>query len=139
MHHSAVRYLAVGGVAFVIDLGVLTVCYDGIGMPLWVATGTGFWASFFFNFFVQRRFSFGGTGAGVATSFWRYGALLAVNTVVTMAVVEAFERGGPGFTVGKVVVTVAQTIWNYFAYRHWVFVARPDLEPDPAPERLADH
>lgn len=134
LQHSAVRYLAVGGVAFGIDLGVLTLCFTVIGTPLWVATATGFWTSFFFNFFVQRRFSFASSGA-VHRSFWRYGVLLAVNTVVTVVVVELFERSGLGFTAGKVVVTVAQTVWNYLAYRHWVFAAPSGAGAERTAER----
>jgi putative flippase GtrA len=118
--HPAVRYLAVGGCSFLIDLGVLTLCYTVLGTTLWFGTTAGFWVSFFFNFFIQRRFSFASSQA-VGASFWRYGVLLAVNTVVTVVVVELFERTGMGFTTGKVVVTVAQTVWNYLAYRLWIF------------------
>ena len=123
LDHSAVRYLLVGSLSFVVDLGVLTLCYRGLGTPLWVATAAGFWVSFFVNFGVQRRFTFAGTKHAVASSLWRYGGLLAVNTVANIVVVGAFERAGIGFAVGKVVVTVAQTVWNYLAYRYWVFAA----------------
>jgi putative flippase GtrA len=118
--HSAFRYLLIGGAAFFVDLGLLALGYRVLGLPLWLATGLGFWGSFAFNFTLQRRLAFGGV-MPTGTALWRYGALLAVNTVANIVVVEVFERTGLGFATGKVVVTVAQTVWNYLAYRYWVF------------------
>lgn len=129
--HSAFRYLLVGGSAFVIDLGLLTLAYRGLGLPLGVSTAVGFWGSFLFNFGLQKRFAFG-DASPTGRSLWRYGALLAINTVINIVVVDLFERLGWGFALGKTVVTVAQTVWNYFAYRHWVF-ARTAGDVDGAP------
>jgi putative flippase GtrA len=120
LQHSAFRYLLVGGTAFLIDLGLLSLTYRVLGAPLWLATGVGFWGSFAFNFTLQRRYAFGGL-APTGSALWRYGVVLAFNTVVNMVVVEVFERLGWGFALGKLVVTAAQTVWNYFAYRYWVF------------------
>lgn len=125
LDHSAFRYLVVGTASFLVDLGVLAFCYTVVGLPLWVATATGFWVSFFFNFFVQRRFSFGAS-VSLGASAWRYGALLAVNTVLNVVVVELFERSGLGFATGKLVITAAQTVLNYFAYRYWVFASHQE-------------
>lgn len=136
LDHSATRYLVVGGSALLLDLGLLTLFYRGFGAPLWLATACGFWGSFAFNFTLQRRFAFGGqTPTGRA--LLRYCMLLAVNSLVNIVFVEAFERMGWGFAAGKIVVTVAQTFWNYLAYRHWVFAAPRDPAPAPPPE--ADH
>jgi len=134
--HSAFRYLLVGGIAFAIDLGLLTLSYRAFGAPLWLATAIGFWGSFAFNFTLQRRYAFGGVvPAGAA--LWRYALLLVVNSVANMVVVEVFERLGWGYAVGKVSVTVAQTIWNYFAYRFWVF-GRASSTKDAVADSLAN-
>ena len=134
LDHSVVRYLIVGGCSFLIDLGLLAFCYRIVGMPLWLATAAGFWTSFFFNFFIQRRFSFGGAGR-VGASLWRYAALLGANTIITIVAVELSERSGIGFAVGKTLITVAQTIWNYLIYRHWVFAAATDRQHQDTTER----
>ncbi|WP_164984127.1 GtrA family protein [Oerskovia turbata] len=133
LDHSATRYLLVGGSALLVDLGLLTLFYRGFGAPLWLATACGFWGSFAFNFTLQRRFAFGGqTPTGRA--LLRYCALLVVNSLVNIVVVEAFERMGWGFAAGKIVVTLAQTIWNYLAYRYWVFAAPGARAPGRPPE-----
>ncbi|MCO7274278.1 MULTISPECIES: GtrA family protein [Cellulosimicrobium] len=121
--HSAFRYLLVGGFAFLLDLGLLALSYRVLGAPLWLATAVGFWGSFAFNFTLQRRYAFGGA-MPTGPALWRYGVLLAVNSLANIAVVGLFEHLGWGYAVGKVAVTVAQTVWNYFAYRYWVFGGR---------------
>ncbi|MFJ4107262.1 GtrA family protein [Oerskovia enterophila] len=130
LQHSAVRYLGVGGAAFLLDLGLLTLAYRVFGAPLWVATGIGFWGSFAFNFTLQRRFAFGGqTPTGRALI--RYCVLLGVNSAINILVVELFERAGWGFATGKLAVTAGQTVWNYFVYRYWVFSAGPSANTLP--------
>lgn len=130
--HSAVRYLVIGGGAFLLDLGLLTLAYRGIGLPLWLATQIGFWGSFAFNFTLQHRFAFGGV-APTGRALWRYVLLLAVNSLANVVVVELFERLGWGFVTGKFTVTVLQTVWNYFVYRYWVFGAPSSIDrPDPS-------
>lgn len=129
------RYLLIGGSSFVLDLGLLTLGFRTLHLPLWVATAAGFWGSFFYNYLLQRRFSFDAAGSHVG-SLVRYSALLAFNTVATIAIVGFFQRIGWGYVTGKIVAAAATTIWNYFAYREWVFVAdtrsEPPLSPYPA-------
>lgn len=135
-HHSAFRYLLVGLGMFALDFGLLVFLFDVLGMPLWLATATAFWSSVGVNFALQRRFTFRAAGP-VGTAAWRYGALLAANSVANVLVIELFERTGLGYAVGKVTVTVLQAAWNYLAYRHWVFVS-PGSEPR-ATTRKARH
>lgn len=117
---SAVRYLVIGGLSFLLDFGLLALCYRVFGWPLWVATAAGFWGSFFFNFFLQRRFSFNATGS-LAGGVFRYSLLLGANTLATIGIVSFFEHVGAGILIGKIVATAATTVWNYFLYKYWVF------------------
>lgn len=117
---SAGRYLLVGGASFVLDLGLLALCYRVFGWPLWLATAAGFWGSFFFNFSLQRRFAFR-TDTTVLGGAFRYSLLLGVNTLATIGIVWVFEEIGAGIVIGKVVATGATTVWNYFLYKYWVF------------------
>ena len=125
LSYSTVRYLVVGGLSFLLDLGLLTLFYRGFGVPLALATGIGFWGSVLFNFTLQKRFAFETRGA-TGRSLWRYGVLLAANSVIAIAVVTLFHSLGWGYVYGKVFVTAAQTVWNYFAYRSWVFAGSGD-------------
>lgn len=119
--HSAIRYLLVGGFCFLVDAGLLWVLHDLAGAPLAIATPVAFLASFAVTYTLQRVVAFG-SEARVAPSVARYTALVIFNTIATTGIVWAVDALGGAWLVGKVLAVVATTIWNYFAYRYWVFV-----------------
>lgn len=122
--HSAVRYLIAGGAAFLVDLGLLALFRNVFDWPLWLATGSAFLLSFFFTYTVQRMFAFTSRAPhGIAVL--KYAALVAFNTAASVVIVESVDWTGAGWVAGKVVATVAMTVWNYFAYRYWVFAEKP--------------
>jgi putative flippase GtrA len=121
------RYLLVGGSSFGVDLGVLTLCFALLHWPLWVATTVGFWTSVAYNFVLQRSFSFKDRGS-VVGGLWRYLTVLGANTLATALIVEAFQRGGAGYVIGKTVATFLITCWNFILYRRWVFAQAGDDE-----------
>ena len=126
---SAVRYLLIGGASFLIDFGLLFVLYQVAGWQLWLATGTAFLVSFVFNYLLQRAFSFG-SSAGHFGALARYLTLLAFNTFATIGVVSLVEHLGLGWEAGKVIAVALTTLWNFFAFKYWVFA---DLRAAPAP------
>ncbi|WP_298874471.1 GtrA family protein [uncultured Microbacterium sp.] len=121
--HSAVRYLIVGGGAFLIDVALLALLHDLIGVPLVIATPTAFLLSFAVTYLLQRTFTFS-SDTGVASSAIKYTALVAFNTVATTGIVSGVAALGLPWVVGKVVAVGSTTVWNYFAYRYWIFPAR---------------
>jgi putative flippase GtrA len=121
---SAIRYLVIGATSFLIDFGLLWLLHDVLHVVLWLATGTAFLASFFFNYFLQRWFSFRSRGSH-PRSVVKYAILVGFNTLATVGIVDAAAALGFEWEIGKVASTVATTIWNYFAYRFIVFVDRP--------------
>ncbi len=125
--HSAVRYLLVGGSAFVLDLALLGVFHEILGLPVWLATGLAFVLSFIYTFTMQRAFSFGGSSPH-GQSLFRYSALVVFNTVATMGIVTLASATPLGWAGGKFLATAASTVWNYFAYRYWVFAAKRTAE-----------
>lgn len=118
--HSAVRYLLTGGTAFLLDLGMLALFRQVFGWPTWLAAGTAFLLSFAFTYTAQRYFAFD-SDAPHGTALVKYTILVAFNTVATAGIVAFIDLVGGGWLVGKVAATVATTVWNYFAYRYWVF------------------
>lgn len=121
--NSAVRYLVVGGGAFLIDIGLLALLHDVAGVPLIIATPTAFLLSFVVTYLLQRTFTFS-SDTGVASSAIKYTALVCFNAVATTGIVAGIAALGMPWVVGKMVAVGSTTVWNYFAYRHWIFPAR---------------
>lgn len=123
--NSGIRYLFAGGLAFLVDLGVLALLKNVLDWPLWSATGAAFLLSFFFTYTIQRIFSFG-SSAPHGVALLKYATLVAVNTLATVAIVSLINPTVLGWIGGKVIATALSTVWNYFAYRYWVFAdSRP--------------
>ncbi len=120
VNHSAVRYLVAGGLAFLVDVGVLALLRQVLDWPLWLATGVAFIASFFFTYSIQRIFSFESNAAHGA-ALLKYAALVGFNTMAVVGIVALFNTTPIGWLGGKVIATAVSTVWNYFAYRYWVF------------------
>lgn len=120
---SAVRYLVAGGAAFLVDLGLLALLRNVLGWPTWLAAAVAFLLSFAFTYTVQRYFTFG-SRAPHGVAILKYAALVAFNTVATAVIVALIDATAAGWIAGKVVATVATSIWNYFIYRYWVFATR---------------
>ncbi|MEV4735677.1 MULTISPECIES: GtrA family protein [unclassified Microbacterium] len=121
--YSALRYLLAGGLAFLVDLGLLALLREVFGWPTWLAAGTAFVISFAFTYTIQRYFTFG-SQVPHGRALLKYALLVAFNTVATAGIVALIDATPLGWAVGKVVATGATTIWNYFAYRYWVFADR---------------
>lgn len=130
---SAVRYLLAGGLSFLVDIGLLALFHSVLGWPVWIATGAAFLLSFAFTYTVQRIFSFMATTPhGRAVT--RYTLLVAFNTLATVGIVSLVNASIVGWVGGKVAATIVTTVWNYFAYRYWVFAPARD-NPADQPER----
>lgn len=117
---SAVRYLVVGGFAFVFDVALLFMLHDVLGIGLAISTPLAFLASFVVTYTLQRTIAFR-SDDNIAPSVIRYAALVAFNTVATTAIVWGWDTLGGPWLFGKIFAVVVTTVWNYFAYRYWVF------------------
>ncbi|BCW72048.1 hypothetical protein NicSoilB8_30920 [Arthrobacter sp. NicSoilB8] len=140
-----VKFLVVGGLSFAIDLGLLALLHEVGNVDLWIATPIAFLASLVFNFFVQKNFTFQ-SGARAHVSFLKYGALVAFNVVATDLIVNLFAGAGQSYALGKVIATIATTVWNFLLYKHWIFKAAPahdgdtvDLDASAAPAGGSHH
>jgi len=120
---SIVRYLIAGGLAFAVDFGLLAFLHEVLGWGTWESAAIAFIVSFVFTYTIQRTFTFGST-APHGAALIKYVLLVAFNTVATAVIVALIDATPLGWAVGKVVATAATTVWNYFAYRYWVFADR---------------
>lgn len=116
------RYLMVGVLSFAVDFLLLILLHEWFGVALWLATPVAFLTSLAANYVLQRFFTFSGT-ATRGTSFLKYMALVAFNTVAASIIVSGFEALGGSYMLGKVLSTAMMTVWNFFAYKYWVFTS----------------
>lgn len=117
---QVLKYLLVGGSAFVLDFGLLFILKSGLGAPAWLAAIVAFAVSTVWSFYLQRRYTFG-DDLHVGHSAFRYGVLLATNMLITAGIVEGFDRVLDLYLVGKVVSTALTTLWNFPVMKFWVY------------------
>ncbi|MDO5083877.1 MAG: GtrA family protein [Arachnia propionica] len=135
--NTILRYVGVGGLAFVVDLVVTVVLRDHLGIALWLAVACGYWAGFVVNFTLQRSFAFQG-GRNIGASLVKYLMLVGFNWAATTLVMQLLVEGlGVPTAVAKILCTLMTTVWNYPLYRFLVFpteqATRPQAEPVPRP------
>lgn len=129
LNHSAVRFLAVGGFSWAVDLGVLLLLVT-LGVPVWLAAAIAWSTGFLTNYVLNRIWSFE-RKATWGASAWKYVALAAANALITVGIMEIAGRMGANLGVTKTALTAALAVVNYFAYRFWVFSASSSESPAP--------
>lgn len=129
--HSTVRYLMIGGPSWAFTVLLLNILVVVLGWSQPTAGPVAFMLTFFVSYTLQRTFAFR-SEATVTGSMARYLTLAGFNVVVQYPLHWMCERAGLGLATSQVIATGVPTIWNYFAYKHWVYVDR--AHPLPADE-----
>lgn len=118
--HNASRFLLVGGVSYLFDIGSLIMFHGVLRIALGVATTMSYAATLGVNFGLNRAFAFR-SGGLIGRALVRYLALVAVNYVVTLLLVTGLTAAGMSYVAAKTQATVMIAVTNYFVYRWWVF------------------
>lgn len=144
LRHSAMRYFVVGGLSFALNVLLLNILIVHLRWdPERVAAPAAFLLTFGVAYTLQRVFTFR-SEAAVHGSMARYLVLAGVNTLAQIPLHELGSALGLGTARRQVLATGIITVWNYFAYKHWVYVDRahplpPDEETVAWHERAAHH
>jgi putative flippase GtrA len=120
LRHSTVRYLLVGGLSYLTDIGMLWLLHSALSVSLAIATALAYATGFVVNFGINRTMVFPG-GPGLGTQLFRYVTLVVANCLTTLAVVLGLSTAGLNYLAAKTIAVVLLAIANYSAYRHWVF------------------
>ncbi|MGN7201086.1 GtrA family protein [Arthrobacter sp. SAFR-044] len=120
LNSELARFIIVGGISFVIDLGLLMLLHEVFLVDLLIATPVAFLISLAFNYALQRVFTFRAEN-GKSVSFIKYCLLVAFNTVAVDVIVNFVDWLGAGYQIGKVIATILTTAWNFLLYKHWIF------------------
>ncbi len=118
--HSLSRYLCIGGLSFIADVGILFLTHGVLHIWLPLATTLAYLVAFVVNFGLNRIWAFE-SNAPVGKQLTRYCALVAVNYGLTLAVVTGLAALGLEYLIAKAIATALTVLINYVAYRHWVF------------------
>ncbi len=120
MRRAGLRYLAAGGLLFLLDYAVTRLLYASLGYPLEIAQWSGRLAGALAGYRLHRRFTFRARGGG--TRPLRYWAVAAVLWLLSPLVLVAALRIVPGGLLGaKILTETVLMVSSYLALRHFVF------------------
>jgi putative flippase GtrA len=115
------RYLTVGVLSAIADIGGLWALHGLLGVWLPLAAAVSFLASFAVNFTLNQRWTFGALTAHTPRQLVRFTVLVVVNTILTSAGVTGLAEVGVNYLVAKVIVVGVLTVLNFVVLRIWVF------------------
>ena len=138
MLRQALGYVGVGGATTLLDVATLALLHGIVGIPLWLATTVAYLAGLVSNYALNRLLVFQ-SRASVVASGTRYLTLVILNYVLTVALVTGLVAIGVHYLVAKTVAITLTLIWNFVAYRYWVFAThREDSDHVSAGESVID-
>lgn len=123
---QVIRFLIVGGLSFVVDFGTLWFLHVTLGVAAGIASILAFLFSFFANFFLQKLFTFQ-SQKRTRRSLILYILLATFNTFATGIIVGGLT-GLFGWVNSKIISVALISIWNFFAYKYLVFVAKAEAK-----------
>lgn len=121
--HSFVRYVFVGGSTFAIDLGLLVVLHDYMGIIIPVAASISYWTAIAYNFTLNRLWTFSATDkANLSKHLALYLLLLGFNYLFTVTFVSIASHF-INYAIAKVIAVTVQISWTYYLYKTKIFVS----------------
>lgn len=108
------RYIFVGGAAFVADAGTLWIC--SIWMHYLIAAAVAFLVGLAVNFALSKLLVFTAKSHSASVEFLVYGLIGAAGLLITEALMYVFtEKAGMYFMISKVITAAIVLIWNFAA------------------------
>jgi putative flippase GtrA len=143
--HEVAKFAVVGGIGFVVQLGVTDLAHLKLGIGPLFSVVIGYVIATVVTFFGNRHWAFNqrkGKGLGRETVLF---VLLNVVGLGIQEAVVAFVHYGLGMTdpvsynVANIIGIGLGTLFRLWSYRKWVFLSLPDapveaeqVEPEPS-------
>jgi len=123
LRSTVVRYAIAGGAASVLDVALLYVFTEFIGMYYLISAIVGTTVSFFARFFLQKLFTFKNRSVHLLPQqIATYGLLYVWGTLSTVGLLYLFtEVVGWWYIVSQVVAILTVASISFFIYRYIVF------------------
>lgn len=120
--HSAPRFVAVGGVTLLADIGMLALLHGALRVPLLASTIIAFVVASIINFSFNRQWAFQGARAGrTRPQLLRFYTLVLLNLLSTVLITVGLSALGLMYLIAKLVAALLNAVANFFLYRSWVF------------------
>ena len=116
------RYLAVGASGATVHLGTLWALVELAGLPVLVATTTGFVLAVISNFILNRLWTFRSQERNVRLQFVRFWIValwgMGINTGLMWVLVHLLMMR---YLIAQVLTIGIVSMWNFFANTYWTF------------------
>lgn len=126
-YETFIRYAIVGAGGTLVDLGTLAVLTETSGIdpatsPLFpVFVTVAFCAAVFFNYVLNRLWTFKSNDKNVSAQFFRFAVVSAGGFALTQALMWVMVSGGVWYLLSKAFTSMAVLIWNFSLNKLWTF------------------
>lgn len=122
-HNSVLRYILVGGCAYLLEMIVLALLTRVLSIEPTIAVSISFWIGVVVSFFMQKVIAFENNHKSpkkVGQQIVMYASLLFINYVFTITLVYLLESM-IGVLLSRTIAIVVSTVWNYVVYKRIIF------------------
>lgn len=119
---SGIRYLAIGGFGFAIELAVIFIA-ESLGATGTVAVAISFIVGFIATFLLQKIITFQNKSFKQRLLLWQiiaYSLLVGWNFVFTIVCTAILEHILPVVIIRAMALAIT-VLWNYYIYKNWIF------------------
>ena len=119
LNPKLIRYIIVGGCAYLIEMATLFGLKDGAKFSSIKSVAISYWVGLIVAFFLQKIVTFKNHDRRVhvlAKQILMYACLVLFNYAVTLIAVHLLTPKLSVFLIRTIVIALG-TIWNYFFYR----------------------
>jgi len=115
-------FVAVGGVTALVYLGLMALLLNVVGLNYRVCVSVAYVGAIALHFSLNRHVTFRSADGNIFPQAWRYLAMVAINYVVTLAIVSyVVEVLNHSAFIGAISALVATIVVGYIVSRSWVF------------------
>ena len=114
------RFAVTGGLSFLVDYGIMTLCKLLTPAPDWLSIGIGFTVSVLFNYWLCARWVF----HGARKQDLKSGVIFIGSSVIGLGLTELLMwifMKYISIYIAKIVVTLLVMVWNYIMKRIAVY------------------